>query len=199
MKGIKFFLISVLLVCSSAALEGQAEKGRLLLGGSSSLSFKVMKDKYNFGEESHDGGKETDITFSPQAGYFLTDDLAAGILIPFNVNSYSYNSSKLTTTSLAFAPFARYYFLKSVFRPFLQASAGLGYLQYKDDSDKESGTMFLWEIDGGMAMFIRDNIALDIEVGYGSVSTRQKDTGDFVPDKEITSGFGISIGFSFIL
>jgi outer membrane protein len=199
MKSIKFFLISVLFVCSSSLLQGQAERGKFLLGGSSSLSIKVMKDKYMYGEESHEGGKETDIAFSPRGGYFLTDGLAAGFLIPLNINSYNYNSSNLTRTALAIAPFARYYFGKTVIRPFLQGSAGSGYLTYRDDSGKESGTMFLWEIDAGMAVFIRDNIALELEVGYSSVTTRQKDPGEFDPDTEITSGFGLSIGFSFIL
>jgi opacity protein-like surface antigen len=199
MKTIELFLISVLLVCSSIVLEGQPGKGKLLLGGSSSLSLTIMSDKFVFGEESNDGGKETEITFSPQAGYFLTDGLITGFLIPFNMNSYSYNDHTLTRTSVAFAPFARHYFGKSVFRPFLQGSAGLGYLKSKDDSGSESGTMFLWEVDGGMSIFIRNNIALDIEFGYSSSTLKVKDSDTFYPDKEINHGLGLSVGFSFIL
>jgi hypothetical protein len=199
MKTIKLLYIIALLICFSIVLEGQPGKGKLLIGGSSNFSLAMMNDKIFFGDESSDGGKNTILMFSPQAGYFVTDGLVAGFQIPVNLTSHSYNSSKLTRTSFSFAPLARYYFGESAFRPFLEASAGLGFLKYKVDSDSQSGNLFLWEIDAGMAMFIRDNIAVDLEFGYGSTTTRQKDTGTFDPDKEITSGFGLSIGFSFIL
>src|SRR3989337_2214932 len=84
------------------AASAQTEKGSWLVGGN--VEVNTAED-------------DTQIDFSPNAGYFLLDNLAVGARVGLN-----YRKQETTkTTSLGFGPFARYYFGTTNIRPFGQA------------------------------------------------------------------------------
>jgi hypothetical protein len=196
MKAIKPLLFVVLLFCASIVLQGQVGKGKLLLSGSSDFSLTVVSSKVVYDGDSDEGDNETSLNFSPQIGYFLTDGLAVGVQIPISVSSSGSGSDKYSTSTLAFAPFVRNYFGKTNLRPFVQGSAGIGSAGFKFGSDDESASLFLWEVGGGVAMFIKENISIDFVVGYVSSTMKFKDEDDF---KVVSNGVGFSIGFGIIL
>lgn len=89
-KTICFFLLI------SISAKAQTEKGRMLLGAGTHIGFSNgvgMMDMYfsNSTREFADGSSEKsssyNIFFAPKVGYFLTDNLAAGIDLAFGWGS----------------------------------------------------------------------------------------------------------------
>ena len=105
MKKILFLLASCLYLAEGHC---QTSQGSFMVGSSvSELSFD--KSVSNF-------------YFSPQAGYFVADNLALGLFIPVGFAKVHDTGSK--ASSLGISPFVRYYIGQKKLRPFVAASYG---------------------------------------------------------------------------
>jgi hypothetical protein len=158
----------------------QTQKGNWLLGGS--LSF----NSYKQGES-----KATIIDFSPNAGYFVIDDLALGVNLSFQSVK---PEDEDATTSLAIGPMVRYYFvdLGNKAKLFGQANVGFGNEKYPDFGGGDVTLKFTeWGIKAGPAFFLTPSVALELAIGYGS--RKYKDADDAL------NNFGLSVGFQFHL
>ena len=205
MKNLKVISIGFVLMFFVFALNGQTEKGNVLLGGEAKLNFTFQQiddhEKNTFGE------------FSPQIGIFVADGLALGVELPISYLSSNREASideigiKYRSTLFAVTPFLRYYFGKSHIRPYLHGKAGLGSRETEITFEpfqisnlisppvyvRGSYRVFLYEIGGGLGIFLNDKISLDFGVGFTSQS--------IIPDEDtnsnnssITSGLGFGIG-----
>lgn len=203
-----FKILSIGLVLFSIGFEAnaQTEKGNFLLGGESKLNFTFLNSKEKWDDGSDDMGKTTNLQFSPIVGFFVADGIAVGAEVPISYDSYKDESDdKYSTTSMALAPFIRYYFelSNSNLKPYLHGAIGLG--SYKEkynpsgapSSDETSG-MFLYQIGGGLGIFLNENISLDIGLAYASVSIKSKEDN---PDnyRTVSSGIGLGLGLVVIL
>lgn len=156
-------------------LSAQTNQGNLLIGANSTsgLSF-----------QSQDGIDDNLISFSLNArgGYFLIDNLAAGLNLGFSSNSVGDFSS----TSFSLGPFARYYFDQIFF--------GASFVAVNTNSDNgngndssRNGTQFNLEL--GYAAFLNNNVAIEPAITYLTTG------GDFGG----LTGFALNIGFNIYL
>lgn len=196
--------IGLVLLFAVPVLNGQPELGKTLIGGETRMSFSTISSMTTIDGTQADNGKTADFEFSPQVGHFVSNKLVLGAEIPIKyILETSVNNIKKSTTSLAFAPFARYYFGTGNLRPFLDGEIGFGTMavKYKYDYgriDKVSAGMFMYVLGGGLAVFLNEIVSVDFEVGYSSVSAKTNEDNETVGQNN-SSGIGLGIGFVFLL
>jgi outer membrane protein len=204
MTNLKILSIGFVMLCFVISLKGQTEQGNVLLGGETKLNFTSMNSKWKTDDDNGEYGKTTNLELSPQIGFFVADGLALGVELPVMYSSEKdEDDDKYSTTSFAFAPFLRYYFGTSNVKPYFHGAVGLGSMKMKFDpasgsSADASARMFLYELGGGLGIFLNDKVSLDIGLGYASVSLKPTEDND-VNYKDITSGFGLGIGIVVVL
>ncbi len=153
------------------ALSAQTMKGNWLVGGSA--GFNSYKPK---------GADEslTNISFAPNLGYFLMDNLAVGAAIGYESTSFG----DASTSSFGVGPFVRYYFLNLGESAKLMAQASYTFnTETPDEGDSVSGSTL--GLGAGVAYFLNPHVALEGILGYSSNSG---DLGE-------GSGFGLNVGF----
>jgi len=179
-------------------------KGTVFIEGQ--LSFSSGKTTAE--EEGVDLGerKISNVTFSPKAGYFFTDKLAAGI-------EFSILSGKQTTISfsdVAGEPdeieemkgngfsaniFARYYFLKlgKRFDAYTELGAGFGSIKEKETKDNETETTnvkgFSTTLDLGFNYFVTPKVAISFTLANVLAYSNMTIENDQDQSKATISGF----------
>ena len=195
-------LISMSFLISSGQIIGQTEKGKFLIGGSSSLDFASYSSKWETEYGSGDNGKFRNLDFTIQSGYFVFNNLAAGLEIPFNYSKEIDGNDYYTSTSVTLIPFVCYYFGKGKIKPYLVGGIGPGWGKehYSSDNDLKIPTKILaCEIDGGLAVFLNEHISLDFGLGYAYASTKWNDEDSNMNYKTSSSGLGFNIGITCFL
>src|SRR5438045_3798116 len=164
MKKILTACIIILLVISANA---QTEKGDWMVGG---------------GLRLNTSNNNTQISFAPNAGIFVINNLAVGGNVTLDYSKSGDNK----VTSFGIGPFVRYYFTDAKVRPLLQGN--INYLSSKvkvpNSSSTNNGLNFF--LGGGAAIFVSDQVSLDILLGYDH--TKYKDFDG-------SGGFALTIGF----
>lgn len=205
MKNLKIISVGFVLFCFVISLKGQTEQGNVLLGGESYLSFAYSNEKWKSDDGDGDHGKTTNLDLSPLIGFFVADGLALGVQLPIMYSLQKDNDGdKYSSTSLAFAPFLRYYFGTSNIKPFVHGKAGIGITKTKYEpviigsSQEASYNKFLYEIGGGLAIFLNEKVSLDIGIGYSSRSNKAKKDNDN-NYRTIFSALGLVVGIEVVL
>ncbi len=146
-----------------------------------------------------DFGSNKEFEFAPQIGYFATDGLAIGAELSFTSSKQEdEDGDEFKMNTIAFVPFARYYFGETNVKPYLHLGLGIGSAKEESDFNDQDYSLTVYEFGGGMAIFINESIAVDLGLGYAS--TTLKPDGDFSGDpKIVTSGLAFQAGFSFFL
>jgi hypothetical protein len=188
MRTLKIVLSITVFFFFSALIYGQPEQGRILMGGETKLNFTSIKKKSGSMGEI----KITSFELSPQLGVFASKSLALGIDMQISVASE--DGSK--TTSLAFAPFIRLYAGAGNIKPFLQGEIGFGKLSEGDMNYTSKSDLFLYEIDGGLGIFLSRSVSFDLRLGYAYLSQKHK---DYDMAKDTSSGIGFGIGLFILL
>ena len=155
----------------------QTNKGNWLLGGTAGFTSSKYGD-----------AKNTIIDLSPNAGYFVINNLA--IALSAHVGSETYNSglsgaSDEKSSSIYIGPTVRYYFTpvgKNV-KLFGEASCAFGSSKF----DAVSVSTTAWGVSAGPAFFLNKNVALEISLGYASSKNQD--------DNKSTNLFGLRAGF----
>lgn len=169
----KILAIFTIGILAAGAADAQTKKGNWLVGGSAG---------FNSSKVSTSSNSTTTINISPDAGYFVANNLAVGANVGFW--SSSYNSS--TTTVFNFGPMARYYFAEMGKNAKLFGHAFVGFGSSKQGSNP-SVSSTTWGINAGPAFFLNKNVALEATVGYNS---------EKVKNATYTTGtFGVNFGF----
>jgi hypothetical protein len=166
----KFIAASLLIVLFSSS-HGQTDKGDWMVGG---------------GLRLNTSDNNTEIAFQPNAGLFVIENLAIGANISFDYSKSGDNK----VTSFGIGPFARYYFTTANVRPLFHTS--LNYLSSKLKTPVISSTNngLNYFLGGGAAIFVSDQVSLDILMGYDH--TKYKDFDG-------SGGFALTIGFQVYL
>lgn len=200
----RFVLGIFCLVCFNVALNAQTEKGKILLGGGTKLSFSMVNNLTKTDNSSNENGKVSNFELSPQIGFFISDGLALGAELPANYNLVKYSGdNKITTSSIAIAPFLRYYLGSESIKPFLQGKVGFGIMNQNSDltfglSDKLSASLFLYELKGGVGFFLNERVSLDLTIGYSSYSIKPRENNSS-NERQIQRGIGLGIGVAVFL
>ncbi len=217
MKKILFLIIAICLL-SNSMLNAQYNKGRILLGistssnnlynmysGGSSNFFHLGFTTYKTKSDNGNGSSEKIRTFnlSPRVGYFIAKNLAAGLDINLSLMSMGTGNNNETTSLLGIGPFLRYYLPLKKVAPFAEVGGVFGSLRDKYTDylskkvvDKTALTSFLGGI--GLAVPVGDKFAFDMMLGYVStiLKAKQNNTNN---EREILGTVAIKVGFHLYL
>ncbi len=216
----KLIIAALFLTAGAMVVNAQFEKGSVMLGASSSLnllssgtggqimSFGFSNITNTTGDSTSsfsDESKTSNFNFTPSAGYFVIDNLAAGLGINFARAVFTEESDGTLTetqTLVAFEPFVRYYFPLSSITPFCEIKGALGSL--KDKSELEGNDPFEYKhtlnsfgVGVGASLAIGMNASFDVIAGYSMINTKYEEEG-FNETSKIGT-FGINFGFKVFL
>lgn len=187
----KLSVLSVLFVLLAVGANAQTEQGRWVVSGKTGLDFLSNSEQaYYDGEKDGDRFKSSKLSFNAAVGYFVIDNLAVALGAGISTEKQGKSDPK---TIMAVGPQVTYYFpLDGQVKPFLTAGGGFTTESYANkDESKFSGPFFGG--GAGVAIFLHDNISLDLGANY--INTNVKNKAD---KKEVykTGTIGASVGFS---
>ncbi len=195
------FLLSIALFVSFN-VNAQTEAGKVLIGGDTRFITSSTNVNWGTDEDNEDTGRKTNFGISPLIGCFVANNFAIGVEVPISILiEKDGHGREYSSTSMSFAPFAKYYFGSSNVKPYLNSKIGVGSLRVVENSNYSSyyddrATIFLYRISGGVAIFLNESVSIDIGAGYQS--TKLKVLDDYNKEyRNISSGFDFSIGFIF--
>lgn len=192
----KKLTLTTLVIFISLGAYAQFNQGRMLVGGNFSADFTTNKTKA--GSTTTTNYRSTSVSFGPQFGYFIIDNLAVGgILTVESASTKSEGSdNKYSSTATLISPFVRYYLDQSIF---FQARFDAGSEKTKDKTATTTTTttngLSGFALGAGYAWFLTDNVALEPQIGYNSI-TRKNKSNDV---KSIDGGIYILVGFQIYL
>lgn len=197
-KNLFLFFTLVIFICSSVFTQAQFKKGNWLVEGSVG-NINISNNTYENTQDSLTNKTEYStfgFSINPKAGYFITNDMAIGVTLGFDLYSSSYESfdsdgkkdseSEYSSTSISFAPFLRYYLpggVNSHLRFYGQVSGGVNtalsdkseYTGYNTSGEviyisktEYPEKYFSYFVEGliGLNYFLADNVALNSAIGY---------------------------------
>ena len=167
----KRILVTILLTAIFYSVNAQTEKGDWLVGGRVDLNTAKSSSQ---------------IRFNPNAGAFVINNLAVGGNFAIDYAK----SGDVKTTSFGIGPFARYYFTTSNAKPLLHTSFNYISSKVKGPGTSITNNGFNFIAAGGVALFMNQNVALEILAGYSH--TKYKDFDG-------SGGFSLGIGFQVYL
>lgn len=167
----KKILVTILLTFIVYSLNAQTDKGDWLVGG----RFDV-----NTGDNS------SQFRFSPGAGVFVINNLAIG----GNFTIDYVKSGDVKSTDFGLGPFARYYFTTSNAKPLVHTAFNYISSKVKGPSTSITNNGFNFLVAGGVALFINENVSVEILAGYSH--TKYKDFDG-------SGGFNLGVGFQVYL
>jgi hypothetical protein len=191
------------------------EQGRLFIAGASSMGVTMGGKKSKYDGTVDDGSKYSTFSFNfiPKAGYFVIDNLVAGLFIDEELSGTNakeetgYDSKDIY---FAIGPFARYFIpVGDKFMPFAELQVGFGSSTNKSRSSsssewsKSKEGVFTYRVGGGASYFFNNSVAADLFLGFQHDSYNYKDTGD--PErssggsKSIYNEFTLQLGIIVIL
>lgn len=164
-------VLAVLAISAASIFQAnaQTDKGDWIVGGNLNLSTP---------------SNSTYFSFSPQASYFVMDNLAIGGAVDY---AFSKNGGT-KNNQFTIGPSARYYFnlKEDNIKPLVHAGFGFGSYATKTGSTKISTNVTSANIGGGLAYFINRSVAVEGIVAY---TTRK------VKDIPADDGLNFNIGF----
>jgi len=197
------YIIAFAFIAITTSAFSQTDQGKLIIGGSSNLglNFRTSETEIN-GNNNGSEQKTTSFNISPNIGYFIIDNLAVGISLPFNTGSSKFDDGKSTFSSFVVSPFVRYYFTQSNIKPYILGRVGFGsskssFRSSFSDNDSKSN-VFNFGFGGGVAIFVNDFVSFNLGINYGNSTS--KPNNDSVADiKTTNSNLGFGAGISIVL
>jgi len=212
----KEILLTVAVLLASLATitaQPQLEQGNLMLGTTSTvalsgsisselMSLGFIKIRYRYDSDpAEDAFKLTSYNFLPKAGYFVIDNLSAGLQIVasgYKETDLEYDETYKQRT-IGIGPFVRYYYPLDKFYPFAEAELLFGTVRESWYSDDEKTPFGMVGLMVGAALPLGDNVTFDAAAGY--LRSSMKNTNPETDEKVlfITSGFSLRMGFTIYL
>lgn len=201
----KKFIVLLILLFGSSVLFAQVGKGNWFLAGYSNFGLDIGKNKSKYDGTTSENYKYSDFFFAPQAGYFVIDNLTAGLFLDFDRYTQIDDGDKEFDTKFIIGPFIRYYILDyKGLRPYAEGRFGVGSEKYTNNYEsayEEKYSYFSTRLGAGATYFITKHFGLDLFMGYDydvwsykedNSSSRQMSSDDESKDKY--SSFEMNIG-----
>ena len=195
----KLLFLAAVAVFGMSTMNAQTDKGTWLFGASAGLSFSSSTTTPEFDGEEVDGDTTlSNFSITPSANYFVIDNLAVGLNLSFSSSKtkvdFDGNESEVKNSTFSVIPSAIYFFGESSTKPYLTAGAGLISSGGEEDTTKFSGLAI--NAGGGVAIFLNDNVAVNLGVTYLRSSLSNKENSDF---KNKSNTFGLGAGFNIFI
>lgn len=159
MKHKTILAIAIIMTIACSNTFAQTEKGNFILGGNTSFTIT-----HNNVETLDEKEKITNIMLQPYAGYFIFNKFSAGLSV-----DYDY-SSTIKIADVSVLTDFRYYFTNSSVKPFVKLNAGYSnqFLDagYYPHEFRASAHGLKVGAGAGVAIFIKDNMSIDITGQY---------------------------------
>jgi len=215
----KLTLLSIItIVINLGLVKAQTNQGRILIGASSAVSLTGMpsglggisyssiqqkSDKEGFQEPD----TETWLSFNlmPKVGYFIIDNLVAGLDFNFALDSKEYSGTTRSQSAFAVGPFVRYYIPTPKVKPFFELNSSFGAIydkteydnDFRDDSESENGLMSIGG-GAGIAVPLGKRVMFDALAGYTSLTTEALENNED-NRRVVFNTYGIELGFTIML
>ena len=213
-KMLLLFTVFCLIASTAIAQAPQLGKGNIMLGVTSTLSVGGSHDSQVFGlafgtekwEYGSDGPvseyKFTSYNFLPKAGYFIIDNLVAGLEVV--LSGYSQKAVDdgdiWKESTMGIGPFVRYYYPLEKVYPYAEAEVMFGTCKEVDHEDEYKDALTVFGIYLGAALPLGDKITIDASAGYMRAAYKwDYEDVEGGSGTDIIGGFGIKIGFSIYL
>ncbi len=155
----------------------QINKGQYLVGGNAGFTST---------SQSGGGGSTTNVSLSPNFGYFVMDKLAVGAKLDLSSTS----GGGVTASTFAFGPYARYYFLDAAAKTNIFGQAGINFGSTNPGGGAGSTSTTGFQLAAGPAFFLTPNVALEIGAQFTSLSGGGATQSQF----GVMAGFQIHMG-----
>lgn len=164
-------LFTTLMCLCIIQLSAQTEQGKILMGATSNLGLSV---------QTQDAVEDNSFNFSigAQGGYFVINNLAAGLNLGFSTSS----QGDFSGTSITIGPFARYYFENVFFGgsfSFINTNSDNGVSDFSSNGSQLG-------LELGYAAFLNNNVAIEPKITYANTG------GDF----DGLTAIALNIGFT---
>jgi hypothetical protein len=211
MKKVIAFILVLCFIALSVS-EAQVNRGRSLLGVSTSFSYvNFGSDLMSLGFTSTsyrgnspdyvDPSKDKMITLNllPRFGYFVANNLALGInLCIASSTDKPGGGEKYTATAFGAGPFLRYYISGSKVMPFFEVSSLFGSITSKNvylgNEYSNSSSMRSIGAGAGIALKVGDKVTFDLLAGYNSMSEKAKENNPN-DNRTVQGTLGFKFGF----
>jgi len=205
-------LITALCFFALSVVEAQVNRGRILLGVSTSFSyinygsdlmslgFTSVKQKSNTtGFIAPEAEKITTLNFLPKFGYFVVNNLVIGldVCIASSVEKPG-GGEKFTMSSFGLGPFVRYYIPGNKVMPFFEVNSEFGSIKIKDEyqSYNSTNTTSMSSIGGGAGIAVKlgEKVTFDMMADYNSTSEKAKENNPS-DERTVQGTLGFKFGF----
>ncbi|GGF61908.1 outer membrane beta-barrel protein [Wenyingzhuangia marina] len=201
----KKVLLVVLIGFATLKINAQTEKGKFLIGASSSsLGFSSLNSSVSM-NNSETEVETKNFNISVKVAYFLLNNIALGVNIPYSNQLSDQDSPEVyqKNTTFQIKPFTRIYaYSNNHMGVFLEGDVGFGKTKYElsflnEQNNEQVYNVVSYQLGGGFSFFLTKYFSTDLFLGYSS--TKNKIDNQGYDAETITDGFVSSIGFSFFL
>ncbi|NHN25215.1 porin family protein [Flavobacterium jejuense] len=149
---------------------------------------------FTFGSEKTGDFKVNTFEVAPKVGYFVTENIAAGLMLGYASNKVDVGSADATNSGFGVGAFGRYYFTPAN-KFSLFAELGANYMGYSYEFDPEDFTAsdadvkeFGVNLGAGINYFVSSNFS--IEAGVAVLGYSSNDNGGDGAEKTNSFNFG---------
>ncbi|WP_397363549.1 autotransporter domain-containing protein [Olleya sp. R77988] len=192
LKSILTFVFTII-TCSTFAQESFTAKtqGNFLANGS--LGIISTSETAKFDGNSSKVGSTFQITATPKAGYFITDNIVAGLELEVRTSTSKIEGidEDTVTNLIGVGPFARYFFDNGLFA---EATVSLGSSKTSSLFGDIESSIFAIRGTAGYAFFLGDHISIEPAINYTNQS--QKPKGSSGDSKTVLNTIYFSLGIT---
>ena len=213
MKKISVLLAVLFLGVLSVIAQPQLEKGNMLFGVTSTvalngtmssefLSLGLITIKYKSGSDPAEAEyKMTSYNILPRAGYFVADNLVAGlqVIAAGYKERHIADDDTYSENTLGIGPFIRYYYPLDKLYPFIEVESLIGTTKETWYGDDEKSPFIMIGVLIGASLPLGDNVTFDAAAGYLRASYKNTDAETEETVNYISGGFGLRLGFTIYL
>ena len=192
----KKFVMVLLASCLGVGAYAQFGKGTMMVGGSFGANFKTNKSKYD--GNTNTNGKYADVSFDPQFGIFVINNLALGGGLGMSTSAYNDDDSdyKDVTNEFTIQPMARFYVDPGIFfQGKLMFGGAKSKVTNNGDTDITDYAVNGWSLSAGYAYLLNNVVAIEPQIGYGAKGYRNKDSDV----RSVDGGIFLRVGFQIYL
>jgi hypothetical protein len=164
--GKSLFLSLILLTSIHFQVFSQTESGKFYLNA---INFCLGSNTTNFKTDTRNGNYSTGTSygFTPEMGLFVSNDLIAGIEVPFRTHKASDAENSTDVDKLSgIGLFVKYYLGQTNVKPYMQMGYGFGGMNKNNPSRIISGNTNFLDISTGISFFLNQKFSFDIAFKY---------------------------------